>query len=61
MKYFKFKRNFIAVSSEYKHNHYIEDTVAFTHDEIRVVEIKLSKSDFIADFKNKHAKKQYQF
>ncbi|EAI7269846.1 hypothetical protein B0619_07360 [Campylobacter lari] len=58
MKYFKFKRNFIAVLSEYKHNHYIDDIVAFTRDEIRAIEIKLSKSDFIADFRNKHSKHQ---
>ncbi|EKL1317328.1 hypothetical protein PQO74_000447 [Campylobacter lari] len=58
MRYFKFKRNFIAVLSEYKHNYYIEDIVAFTRDEIRAIEIKLSKSNFIADFKNKHSKHQ---
>lgn len=59
--YFRFKRQFLGVTSEVQF-HYsddIEDFVAFKDDEIIGVEIKVSKNDFLADFKNKNKHKRY--
>ncbi|WP_291951319.1 hypothetical protein [Campylobacter sp.] len=56
MKYLKFKRNFIGVLSEFKQGDFIEDIVALKENEIIAIEIKLSKNDFINDFKNKSLK-----
>ncbi|TLD83930.1 hypothetical protein LS70_003740 [Helicobacter sp. MIT 11-5569] len=54
--YFRYKRKFIGVVSEYSFTlDEIEDIVAFDDKEIIVVEIKISKSDFLKDFKkHKH-------
>ncbi|VEJ53307.1 Uncharacterised protein [Campylobacter insulaenigrae] len=53
MKYLRFKRNFIGVLSEFRHGDFAEDIVALNQREIIAVEIKLSKNDFLKDFKNK--------
>lgn len=57
MEYFRYKKQFFGVVSEYRHYcDEVEDFVAFKNYEIAVVEIKISKSDFLADFKKiKHA------
>lgn len=57
MEYFRYKKQFFGVVSEYRHHlDEVEDFVAFKNYEIAVVEIKISKSDFLADFKKpKHA------
>lgn len=53
--YFRFKRHYLGVLSEYQffYNDDIEDFIAFRDDEIISVEVKVSKSDFLLDFKNK--------
>lgn len=57
--YFRFKRHYLGVLSEYQffYSDDIEDFIAFKDDEIVCVEIKVSKSDFLADFKNKQKHK----
>lgn len=52
--YFRFKKGFLGVTTEmYLTANNIEDFIAFNKDEVVSVEIKISKSDFIADFKKK--------
>lgn len=52
--YFRFKKGFLGVTTEmYLTANNIEDFIAFNRDEVVSVEIKISKSDFIADFKKK--------
>lgn len=55
--YFRFKKGFLGVTTEMALTaNNIEDFVAFNKDEIVAVEIKVSKSDFKADFKkNKYS------
>lgn len=55
--YFRFKKGFWGVTTEmHLSANNIEDFVAFNKDEIVAVEIKISKSDFKADFKkNKYS------
>ncbi len=57
MEYFRYKKQYIGVVSEYAHYcDEIEDIVAFKNFDIAVVEIKISKSDFLKDFKKpKHS------
>lgn len=59
--YFRFKRQFLGVTSEIQllKEDDIEDFIAFKENEIIGVEIKISKSDFLADFKNKKKHKKY--
>lgn len=60
--YFRFKRQFLGVVSEMqllKDIDDIEDFIAFKKDEIIGVEIKVSRSDFLADFNNKKKHKKY--
>lgn len=50
--YFRFKKGFLGVTTEmYLTANNIEDFIAFNKDEVVAVEIKISKSDFTADFK----------
>lgn len=59
--YFRFKRQFLGVISEIQllKDDDIEDFIAFKENEIIGVEIKVSRSDFLADFKNKKKHKKY--
>lgn len=61
MEYFRYKRQFLGVMSEYSYYcDEIEDFVAFKNFEIAVVEIKISKGDFLADFKKPKHSPTYQ-
>ena len=56
--YCRSKRGYIGVMSEYRNSfgygyEEIDDFVAFNEKEIIAVEIKISRSDFLADFKKK--------
>ncbi|TLE13381.1 hypothetical protein LS72_010000 [Helicobacter apodemus] len=60
--YFRFKRQFLGVVSEIqllKDIDDIDDFIAFKENEIIGVEIKVSRSDFLADFKNKRKHKKH--
>lgn len=56
--YLRYKRNYLGVASEYCYApSEIEDIVAFDEKEIIAVEIKISKNDFLRDFKKpKHTR-----
>ena len=56
--YYRSKRGYIGVMSEYRNlfeygYEEIDDFVAFNEKEIIAVEIKISKADFLADFKKR--------
>lgn len=62
MEYFRYKKQFFGVVSEYRHYcDEVEDFVAFKNFDIAVVEIKISKSDFLADFKKPKHTPAYQW
>lgn len=60
MHYFRFKRGYF-VCSEYAWNSDIDDIVAFSLDEIIAIEVKISKSDFLADFKKHKWQDEWYF